>query len=369
MRFFAEMRRFPFDDITFEWSDPTLEYAATTKILRLLATISADEAGKQSAAVEELAELLEAVPTASALRYAASDILVTSSSNYDPKTETAVLRVAVSLWPDHAGRQLALGSHLLTSGDAKVAEPALRKAVMLNPHDRDAHLDLAAALQRLQRPAEGVEHMRAALRIDPDVPDVRTDLGRLLAEILRYEESVEQLKIAVRTEPSPKAWLSLGLVYSMQEKHDEAIAAFESLLAAHPGHAGAIGALGRELSRVGKYHRAVSQLRRSLELDPGLSASQGSLAWVLATCPDETVRDGEEALQIALQLNRKTRFKNAAYLDAYAAALAEQGLSADAIDYGEQAAAAARTANNEGLALLIDERVSLYRQRKPYRDK
>ena len=111
---------------------------------------------------------------------------------------------------------------------------------MLNPHDRDAHLDLAAALQRLQRPAEGVEHMRAALRIDPDVPDVRTDLGRLLAEILRYEESVEQLKIAVRTEPSPKAWLSLGLVYSMQEKHDEAIAAFESLLAAHPGQAGAI---------------------------------------------------------------------------------------------------------------------------------
>lgn len=369
MRFFTAMRHFPFDDIAFTAGDPTHEYAATTSILKVMATVAADETGRQSASVNELADVLETAPVGAALKYAAADILMTQAGNYNQTTQTAMLRLAVSLWPDHAGRQLALGSHLLVSGNALAAENHLRQAVRLNPHDRDAHLDLASALRRSQRPAEGVDHMRAALRIDPNLPGLRTDLGRLLAEIPRYEEAVEQLEAAIRTEPSPRAWLSLGLVYSRLNKHEKAIGAFEDLLADKPDHADAAGALGRELSRAGRYREALQQLQRSLELNPGLSASQGSLAWVLATCPDDAIRDGEEAMRIALQLNRKTKFKNAEYLDAYAVALAEEGLFADALDHGQQAAVAARASNRDDLAREIDERVGLYRQRQPYRGK
>ena len=157
-------------------------------------------------------------------------------------------------------------------------------------------------------------------------------------------------------------------MYSQLEEHDKAIAAFEGLLATNPDHAAAAGALGQELTRAGRYRDALQQLRRSLELDPTLSASQSGLAWVLATCPDDAIRDGEKALRIAQQLNQKTKFKNAQYLDIYAAALAEESLFDDALDYGRQAATAARASDDDALALEIDRRVALYRQRQPYRD-
>jgi len=374
MRSFTAMRRYPFDDMAFEQHtgedrDPALAYDATTKILDRLARIAADEGGRNSKAIDELGRQLQAAPIGAALKYAAADILATQAGNRDPATQGEMLQLAVSLWPNHAGRRLALGAHLLETLDPQAAEPHLRAAVKLNPEDRDAHLDLASALRRLHRPAEGVEHMRVALAIDPSLPGLRTDLGRMLAEIPRYNEAAEQLEAAILTEPSTRAWLSLGLVYSRLNRHNKAIAAFEELLASNPDDAAASGALGHELGRAGRYHEALRQLHHSLELDPKLSASQVSLAWVLATCPDDSIRDGDQALRIAQQLNRRTKFKNAEFLDAYAAALAEQGLFGDALEYGDKAVAAARASNRDDLASEISRRVDLYRQRQPYRGK
>jgi tetratricopeptide (TPR) repeat protein len=239
MRSFTAMRRYPFDDMAFEQHtgedrDPALAYDATTKILDRLARIAADEGGRNSKAIDELGRQLQAAPIGAALKYAAADILATQAGNRDPATQGEMLQLAVSLWPNHAGRRLALGAHLLETLDPQAAEPHLRAAVKLNPEDRDAHLDLASALRRLHRPAEGVEHMRVALAIDPSLPGLRTDLGRMLAEIPRYNEAAEQLEAAILTEPSTRAWLSLGLVYSRLNRHNKAIAAFEELLASNP---------------------------------------------------------------------------------------------------------------------------------------
>lgn len=57
---------------------------------------------------------------------------------------------------------------------------------------------------------------------------------------------------------------------------------------------------------------------------------QNNYAWLLATAPDSTIRDGARALALAEQLVA-WKPKDAAYLDTFAAALAELGRFDDAV--------------------------------------
>ena len=89
-----------------------------------------------------------------------------------------------------------------------------------------------------------------------------------------------------------------------------------------------------------------------------------NLAWVLATCPVAAVRNGTEALDLALNLNGATNFRNADYLSTLAAAYAELGRYGFAISYEKRAmelkAGKGRSASKE--------RLSHYQQRRAYRD-
>ena len=76
----------------------------------------------------------------------------------------------------------------------------------------------------------------------------------------------------------------------------------------------------------------------------GSTGHRNSLAWFLATCPDETVRDGSEAITLAERVVAATGRKEADFLDTLAAAYAETGRFAEAV----------RT-QKEAIALLHDE--------------
>ena len=82
-------------------------------------------------------------------------------------------------------------------------------------------------------------------------------------------------------------------------------------------------------------------------------------AVVLCTCPDESVRNGAEAIVIIEPLVRQTRRKEPALLDTLAAALAETGRFAEAV-----------AAMDEALALLpadaAPERRAGYRARRDH---
>lgn len=85
-------------------------------------------------------------------------------------------------------------------------------------------------------------------------------------------------------------------------------------------------------------------------------------AWLLATAPDDNVRDGQKALRLALAAAELTKWKDAAVLDTLAAAYAETGDFKSAVKW--------QTAVS-GMDLKTfksRERLALYGQGKAYRE-
>jgi hypothetical protein len=93
-----------------------------------------------------------------------------------------------------------------------------------------------------------------------------------------------------------------------------------------------------------------------------------ALAWVLATCPDDSLRNGEEAVKLAEQACEATRFFDFAKLDTLAAAYAEAGRFDEARKWIVVAVGRAREAGREDLAQRYTERKELYAANQPYRE-
>jgi tetratricopeptide (TPR) repeat protein len=92
-----------------------------------------------------------------------------------------------------------------------------------------------------------------------------------------------------------------------------------------------------------------------------------SIAWLRATSPQQSLRDGKQAVSVATRACELTEWKNWAYLDTLAAAYAEAGDFENALKFQSQAvelSAAASVDQQSGM----HKRHELYRKKKPHRE-
>jgi hypothetical protein len=94
----------------------------------------------------------------------------------------------------------------------------------------------------------------------------------------------------------------------------------------------------------------------------------GWLAWVLATARDDAVRDGPQAVKLALRAAELSHGSDPRILDALAAAYAETGQFPAAIKAAETAEALAARSGEQNLADEIEVRLALYRNSRPWRE-
>jgi tetratricopeptide (TPR) repeat protein len=123
------------------------------------------------------------------------------------------------------------------------------------------------------------------------------------------------------------------------------------------------------LYQTGDFRRAVAQFRQVLSLKPDHAEALNNLAWILATCPADEVRDGVEAVRCAERACRLTAFKQAAMVGTLAAAYAEAGRFPEAVATAETAVKLALAANDSQFAAVNQQLLMLYRAGKPWHEK
>ena len=111
------------------------------------------------------------------------------------------------------------------------------------------------------------------------------------------------------------------------------------------------------------YKEAIADFEKTIELDEDYPDVTSNLAWILATCPDASIRNPDKAVQLARHQAESRDTEAPDDIDTLAAALASAG------DY-EQAV----TMQEKAIELLTDEddikeftsRLDLYKAGKPY---
>ncbi len=155
-----------------------------------------------------------------------------------------------------------------------------------------------------------------------------------------------------------------GNLYLDQKQYNRAIADFDKAIELNPRFAKPWNNRGMANQFKGLYQAAVEDYRAALEIDQELLNTANNLAWLRATCPVSSIRNGKEALELALRVNGATNFRDPENLATLAAAYAEIGKYSLAISYQRRAMELAEDDRRQ----QHKEQLSWYQQGRAYRD-
>jgi Flp pilus assembly protein TadD/thiol-disulfide isomerase/thioredoxin len=286
----------------------------------------------------------------------------------DAAGATEALQRAVALAPDSPLYHANLGNRWIAEKQFAKAIAEFQIGVRLQPQQANAHNNLGFALALAGQPAEALVALDRALKLDPSLATAHYNRGQALRSLHRDADATTDFAQAVRLDD--QHWdARLALVKALLDTHRpaEALVLAQSMAAEQPEDFTAQWQLGVALGAAGQCSSAIGPVRKAHDMRPVDTRVTHKLAWLLATCADDRVRDGAEAVRLAREVVERTKAKVPEPLDTLAAALAETGHHAQAIETCERAIAMAEAAGKPELVATFRAHLEHYRHGQPMR--
>jgi protein O-mannosyl-transferase len=246
-------------------------------------------------------------------------------------------------------------------------ETLWQTTLRLNPHCPLACLNLGFGLDEKGMVDEAITYYREALQSKPDFEEAHNDLGYALLQKGRVDEAITHCREALQIRPAfAEAHYNLGNGLYQKGKVDEAITEYQNALQIKPLYVEAHYNLGVALGQQGKTDEAIAQYQAALQIAPANPIFQNSLAWLLATSAEASLRNGRKAVELARQANTTTGGENPMFLRTLAAALAESGRFSEAVETAQRALLLAGAQSNTGLAAALQAERELYQTGSPF---
>jgi tetratricopeptide (TPR) repeat protein len=212
---------------------------------------------------------------------------------------------------------------------------------------------------------------RTVIKKNPDSWPPQLNLGLVLSKLGRGQEAKPYLEKGLQLHPdrlaAGAAYLNLGNLYLNEGRLALALDYFNKSLQARPDFR-SYNSIGSLLRQQGKLDEAIANYEKALELMPESPATLGNLAWVLATAPADSLRNGPRSLELALRADRFSDGKDPSLLQTLAAAYAETGDFSQAVATAHRALDAANQCGMRPLAAELRAEIALYELGLPYRE-
>jgi tetratricopeptide (TPR) repeat protein len=242
------------------------------------------------------------------------------------------LSKALKLNPTNASALDFRGTAYLRNGDWQKAILDCDRAIQLTPSDFTALLNRACAYRATRQFDKALEGFSACIQVDP-----RNDF----------------------------AYKSRAATYEQTGKFDEAIADWTKGLEITPNDATALAIRGYEYAETGRFEQALSDCTEALRIDSKNEAALDNLAWLRASCPLASMRNGHEAVKLAREACEQSKWTRSDSVDTLAAALAEAGEFEEAVR--QEKRALKMIGPDAAERVDMQHHLSLYESHQPYR--
>jgi tetratricopeptide (TPR) repeat protein len=264
---------------------------------------------------------------------------------------------ALAVRPQSAAAYRSVTITLLERGDWRTALVAANRGIKINPNSATSHLYLGLALLKKQDLTGAIAALQKALELEPgsawpywSLGDALRLKGDGIAAADAYRKAADLHSTALRARKNQLA----------------AVAAFQNAVERDPADFRSRYLLGQIFQQQGRYSEAEEGYLGAFKVQPAFVPAGDALARLLATCPDDKVRDGTRAVEYATMACKRSGWKDPSCVDTLAAAYAEAGQFEEAVRY--QTRALEDQALKDELRTAARERLELYLQKKPFRD-
>jgi len=195
------------------------------------------------------------------------------------------------------------------------------------------------------------------------------NLGILSLEKGQLDDAISKLEAAINVRPdNGPAHDNLAKALLKKGRVAEAMVHYRKFLEIEPQNVEARNILGTVLIQQGYVRDAIDQWQQALAIQPDNGNAASNLAWVFATCPEDSIRDGPRAVDLAQKAMRIAGGKIPMIYRVLAAAYAENGRFNDAIEAAERGAELSNSQDNPALASELESNIAFYQSGKPLRD-
>jgi tetratricopeptide (TPR) repeat protein len=195
------------------------------------------------------------------------------------------------------------------------------------------------------------------------------NLGIVFLQKGELDKAIARLQAAIDLRPeNGPAHNNLAKAFLQKGQLAEAMIHYRKFLEIEPQNVEARNILGTALIQQGHVREAVEQWQDALAIEPENGNAASNLAWVFATSPEDSIRNGARAVELAERALHLSGGKIPMIFRTLGAAYAENGRFSQAIETAQHGAELANSQGNQGLATELQRNVAVYQSGKPLRD-
>ena len=212
-----------------------------------------------------------------------------------------------------------------------------------------------------------IRDYNAVIGLAPNDADAWKGRAGCWLEMEKYDYAIKDYSKAVELDPADKwSYSNRALCWGRKGETGNQIADHTSALKIDPKYATSLGWRASAYMDAKQYAKSKSDFTAALALEDAADDSTiiSNYSWLLAACPDDTVRDGALALKLATKAADLTDWKESWIIDNIAAAHAELGDFDKAIEVAQDAI---QKSDSEEERKDIQTRLDSYKKNQPAR--
>jgi tetratricopeptide (TPR) repeat protein len=197
-------------------------------------------------------------------------------------------------------------------------------AIQLDPEFAHAYNNRGHAHHEEGRYDEAIKDYDRAIQLDSKFAWAYLNRGLTYRFKGEYDKAIADYSLAIQLDPEfARAYNNRGYAYHCKGEYDKAIADCDRAIQINPTYMTAYINRGRAHRTVGNYEKAIADYSRLIDLAPKNASAYNNLAWLLATCPNLTLRNGRKAVENATKACELAEWKNPSAVNTLALACAE----------------------------------------------